>query len=230
MSRPRKDSAQADARGRIIEAFWSQLETKHVDQLNVRQITSVAGCNRGTFYYHFRDMDDLFQQALNNELFHDSMFPHTMYEIVCGEGNVESFEQLSSTYSKRMTLLLEKGGVERTVALLKSSIIGAWTQILHPEGGSLTPASKVLLGFNVSGIVSILIDACQHERQSGESLNEIIDLTPFVKGQAIAVIQQVSQLEGISPEQMKQAVAQFDFTDYVLSTTRHDDLEKAVVA
>ena len=43
----------------MIEAFWQLLENNQLHEISVGMIVAKAGCNRGTFYYHFADKDEL---------------------------------------------------------------------------------------------------------------------------------------------------------------------------
>lgn len=46
----------------IMEAFISLCEKKPLEKITVRDLQTVTGISRQTFYNHFRDRDDLIQQ------------------------------------------------------------------------------------------------------------------------------------------------------------------------
>lgn len=50
----------------IREALVDLLEEKGFDALTVKDITSSANINRGTFYLHYRDKFDLLEQTIND--------------------------------------------------------------------------------------------------------------------------------------------------------------------
>jgi AcrR family transcriptional regulator len=50
----------------IKEAFLKLLETQPLTKITVTQICQVANVNRGTFYLHFKDPQDLFNQIEND--------------------------------------------------------------------------------------------------------------------------------------------------------------------
>ena len=52
----------------FIEAFWRLYADAPVEKITVSALTDVAGYNRGTFYLHFKDIYDLFDQAKQNLL------------------------------------------------------------------------------------------------------------------------------------------------------------------
>lgn len=59
MARPRKDADEPGARERIADAFWELLECTPRSAMTVGAVVKAAGCNRGTFYYYFSDLDVL---------------------------------------------------------------------------------------------------------------------------------------------------------------------------
>ena len=68
MARPRYEAGQAHARQRIVEAFWTQLAATPFPRMSVLGLCRTAGLNKNTFYYHFRDLDDLAEAALAESL------------------------------------------------------------------------------------------------------------------------------------------------------------------
>ena len=46
----------------LTDAFWQIYCTKRIDKITVRDITTKAGYNRGTFYEYFRDVYDVLEQ------------------------------------------------------------------------------------------------------------------------------------------------------------------------
>lgn len=52
----------------LIDAFWGIYEKKPLEKISVKEITSKAGYNRGTFYEYFIDVYDLLDQLENSLL------------------------------------------------------------------------------------------------------------------------------------------------------------------
>lgn len=50
----------------ILAALTELLEQKSIDEITVREITDLAGINRGTFYLHYVDKYDLMDKSVNN--------------------------------------------------------------------------------------------------------------------------------------------------------------------
>lgn len=52
----------------LSETFKSLLETRTIDKITVKDIVAKCGVNRQTFYYHFRDIYDLMEWTLENDI------------------------------------------------------------------------------------------------------------------------------------------------------------------
>ena len=46
----------AKTRQKLIDAFWELLEKKNLNRITIKEITDLAGYNRGTFYQFFTDI------------------------------------------------------------------------------------------------------------------------------------------------------------------------------
>jgi len=55
-------------RNLILEALWDLLLEKSIDTISVRDITERATVSRATFYDHFKDKHDLFEQAIHEAI------------------------------------------------------------------------------------------------------------------------------------------------------------------
>ncbi len=51
----------------ITLAFFKLLETKPYKKITVSDVTALAGVNRMTFYYHFKDIDDLVLKCIEEK-------------------------------------------------------------------------------------------------------------------------------------------------------------------
>lgn len=48
-----------NTRKNLADAFWKLYQTKPLERISVKEITDLAGYNRGTFYLYFRDIYDV---------------------------------------------------------------------------------------------------------------------------------------------------------------------------
>lgn len=154
MSRPKYAPGAPTARDTIIEAFWSLLESKPYEKMGVREVIRAAGVNKNTFYHHFRNIDDLAQQAI------DSALPKEFCRLFFV--NEELFREdaylfMSTPYAtarfSRIKILLSDNGVALQ-GRVKQKIVSVWFEALGVD----VPAEEQsrLAMFLAGGLVSSL--------------------------------------------------------------------------
>lgn len=58
-----KNPAQvAITKKRLKDAFWSFYKTKRINKISVKEVTELAGCNRGTFYLYYKDVYHILEE------------------------------------------------------------------------------------------------------------------------------------------------------------------------
>lgn len=55
-------------RKNLIDAFWKLYQTKDIEHISVKEITDIAGYNRGTFYLYFKDIYDVLENVESDVL------------------------------------------------------------------------------------------------------------------------------------------------------------------
>lgn len=55
-----------DTKKDFITAFWKLYQHQAINKISISQLCKLAGYNRATFYNHFDNIDDLFNQAIDN--------------------------------------------------------------------------------------------------------------------------------------------------------------------
>ena len=156
MARPRRDANTGDARIRIQNAFWQLLEEHQLREITVGTITAQAQCNRGTFYYHYRDLDDLIFNAIEEGLVGEHALAHNIFHI-CTDG---SYSKLFSEHNLdlyHMGLLLNRGGMDMVLVKVTDIIKGMWRSVLCPNGGELTSEAQAIIEFTAGGVLSVLV-------------------------------------------------------------------------
>ena len=58
----RNEQRTAETKKNLQEAFLKLYEKKDISQITIREITDLAGYNRGTFYLYYHDVYDIFQK------------------------------------------------------------------------------------------------------------------------------------------------------------------------
>lgn len=198
MARPRKDSDQLDAKQRINEAFWSLLAAHELRDISVSMIVAEARCNRGTFYYHYRDMDALVYGAIEQDL----TAPHSIAEAVFGiaTSNSDWIGQTSiATRFARLCLIMDKGGMKVVDHNVKAVVINLWRAVLCPDGSELTPESEIVITFHVSGILGALSYlATSRPTMQAESLCTL----PYFEQSSKLLLEQLSAAQHVPVEEI----------------------------
>ncbi|MCR5760672.1 MAG: TetR/AcrR family transcriptional regulator [Sphaerochaetaceae bacterium] len=65
MSRPKKTD-DGKAREAMEQAFWNLLEKMPYKNITIKTLAAEAGVNHNTFYYHFKNMEDLALYCFDN--------------------------------------------------------------------------------------------------------------------------------------------------------------------
>ncbi len=73
-----KNNTTIDTKQKIMDAYWSLYTSNNSSKITVKMITDKAGYNRGTFYAHFLDIEDMHDQI------EDALLPtETNFEKFC---------------------------------------------------------------------------------------------------------------------------------------------------
>lgn len=196
MPRPRKNAECPAARERIIQAFWELLEDNRVSDISVAMVTDRAECNRGTFYYHFADMNALVEDVIDEELFSDGAIVHEAYGVLL-DPETRLFGVTASEHVEHMRLVMRRGDAERLSEKIREAVLGMWQLILRPDGTPLKPETRMVLEYAVSGVIGILM---LWARTEDEDLPCPESQSHLVSNAAGFLLSQISEAEGV-PEQ-----------------------------
>ncbi|MGI6104598.1 MAG: TetR/AcrR family transcriptional regulator [Raoultibacter sp.] len=157
MARPRKDSPEAPAELRLEEAFWTLIQRFPLKEITVNMIVAEAKCARGSFYYHFTDINDLIDSAI------DRNFPKEIPRIIFTyalTGQDETNEMLSdSRFMQKIDRICILAGPKSSVEVierLKQTIRDAWLETLQLNENDLPEEAMILLEFVINGIIGVL--------------------------------------------------------------------------
>lgn len=153
MARPKKeDSGQAAIR--IKDAFWSMLAEMPYDHITVHGLSRRANVNHNTFYYHFENIDDLAQKALEC-----NMIPEIPSLILHGLQK-GSFDQLVSLIDERKRINFERACLAirsnspYLQSLIKDRFKNLWLNQLDIREEDLALEDEIELSFILNGLVA----------------------------------------------------------------------------
>ena len=216
MARPKKEEGSTDACQRLADAFWNLLETNKVNEITVGNIAAKAGLNRGTFYYHFDDINDMITKIIKQEMFRDNFVPKVIFNIVTGiEAEYsEMIEEFVDGYCSKVGLLLEKGGSDLVSVKIKSILLEMWAALLCKTEENMHPSTRLLIEYSVSGILGLIVYIVRQEnpkklmmesREFREALpnfflSQIAREEGLTKDEILSRIMMMGRLTNISPE------------------------------
>lgn len=206
MARPRKDSRTPDARRRIIDAFWELLETNPLDKITVGMVANRAGCNRGTFYYHFSDMGALTLEAIR-ELLDDTMLIRVIFALSSDAEETISMvssliEQDRDRYEQRIErfdLIMTAGEMHTIDAMTKQVVVDLWRQVLCRDEEELDPDAQLIIESNVSGTLSFIVSRCGSEDPLAEVSNT---MDSYIRDYTRNAIHWISVAQNMPEEEM----------------------------
>ena len=168
MGRPRKDSQTVDAKQRLIDSFWTLLEQNKLHQITVGMIAQDAKCNRGTFYYHYADMNDLVLRAAEHEFVSSNGTLKKLFGLMTGEDAQPGLaETKDCIHIQRIALLVDQGGFDITFRSMRDFVLRLWTFILCPDGKQLKPEARVILEYTVCGLFGMFVSNLHSDQTGG---------------------------------------------------------------
>lgn len=144
----------------LRNAFWSLYTQKSLEKISIKEITDLAGYNRGTFYLYYKDVYDIFAQIEDDLL---ELVKHVL-EDVTADGTLDFSRQMSSiiemshTYSPYFSVLVSDRGDPRFVTRFKDMLRPMLDQVLFSslEKGYTEYEKLYLSEFYISGIIGAM--------------------------------------------------------------------------
>lgn len=201
MARPRK--SERDAAGiRLANAFWTLLEHHRLANITVGMVAEQAELNRGTFYYHFKSMDDLVDRVIEDEILGNGSILQNMLSLVAGSSTANGFEAFIKQDIERIALLIKQGGMDSFSIKIKCLMFGTWKAILCDEGEELSPSTRMIIEYSTSGVIGIIAYGALHG--SGEMPPEFFP--SFAKSNSDFLVRQIGIAQGIPHEAVLERV------------------------
>jgi len=150
-------------RKNLMDAFWKLYQTKPLEKISVREITDIAGYNRGTFYLYFKDMYDVLEHIENDvlaviereskrysEIFCDDISQNDLSEIT--KAAIEIFELCEY---KPFILLSDRGDPRFEQAIKAKMHVNLEEGLSrHSEIDDIT--KEYIIHFVISGVLGII--------------------------------------------------------------------------
>ncbi len=141
----------------LREAFWILYTEKPVEKISIKEITELAGYNRGTFYLYYKDVYDILTQIENYIL---DKIQEAVMEYLCVNDtfeiskNMGTFVELMQTYSKYSAVLLSDHGDPQFTTRLKEILWPLLNRLFVQTEGYSDYQIELLAEFYLSGILA----------------------------------------------------------------------------
>ncbi|MEI8199066.1 MAG: TetR/AcrR family transcriptional regulator [Eubacteriales bacterium] len=139
----------AQTRQNLTGAFWSLYKQKRIEKITVREITQLAGYNRGTFYEYFLDVYDVLEQLEKSIMPQMPDMPPMKLPAIAGASGmpfpVDAFMKLYETYNEYYTVLLGDNG--------DSAFMGKIKMAMLPKQKEVMLASGAIDGFELDAVL-----------------------------------------------------------------------------
>lgn len=188
MARPRYDENTLTARQRILDAAETMFRTMPLGQISMRELTEQASCNRSTFYYHFSDIyevfDELTEEVIPSEI---ASIITKLFSSVPSEAGNDQIAQKYTIEKLEAFFLQNEDRLDRIGWLLNSPsgnlarerfieiAQGAWEDLLATRSATLDDQRvQLLFRFAINGILGIL--AYRASCEPPIPIGEVIDV------------------------------------------------------
>ncbi len=210
MGRPRIDTNEPSAVDRIYEAYWKLLEDNMVKDITISMVSATAGCNRGTFYYHFKDMDELLYRIIEKDLMgsEDESYAHLIFRMLATPSSELLLEQVENKMTRHLFLLASRGGMEIVGSKIKEIVRNMWQSILCEDGRELSFESLLMIEYSVSGLISLIL-MVYRMRERGYELPESIDMEALQQVARIQIVR-LARCEGVDPAEVLLRLQMYD--------------------
>ena len=143
-------------RSNLLEAFWFLYTEKRIDQITVKEIASLAGYNRGTFYEYFSDVHECLDLVETRSLPRLDELPPMPGDSAPSADFIASFIMLYQEKFKYYDVLLgDKGDPSfqrRLIDCIKTAVVNS----PKPPEVIGTVELDYLLEYILSGMIGIM--------------------------------------------------------------------------
>ena len=178
----------------IREALISMMKEKPFDKITITDIVRTADINRGTFYAHFRDIDEVLtsiRELAFSEL--KEAFVDMSPDLIIANPHplFESFSEFLSKDKEYYRLILSVEEFRKSIMDFRFHIVEYLMKATAVQHFSTSPDTKSYLfgafDFLISGIMTIYADALNEEIQI--TLEDLPDLLTKITGSAMRELQ-----------------------------------------
>ena len=176
MGRPRKDAFDAPVEERIEQAYWHYATSCGISRMSVVALSEYAKCNRGTFYYYFKDTKTLLDHIIDKHTPAGLIDPFMAVRSKQAAENVKNADTDNEAEKlEKMCRLIRGFDSARTCERLQKRAVETGASFLGKTVDDLGNDERVALEFLAGGIVSVLVHyASNYEHVSIEDIRSAL--------------------------------------------------------
>lgn len=168
----------AQTRQNLIDAFWELYCTRRIEKITVKEITTKAGYNRGTFYEYFTDVYDALEQIENSLL--PNLRSHKHKHVVEPDImiHIKHFAKIFEERSKYYVVLLGDNGDPAFQSKLRDRFRDVlkhfYSQHSASENFTFDYTTEYTIEYAIGAIIGVMNYGFRQENQM--SIEEMLQL------------------------------------------------------
>lgn len=165
----------AQTRQNLIDAFWQLYCIKRIEKITVKEITTKAGYNRGTFYEYFKDVYDILEQIENSILPHLSAHHHpNLLQEPDVMQHINHFVEIYQERSKYYVVLLGDNGDPSFQGKIRNTI----SPVLKRFFSTHSTVDNFILDYTIEYAVSAIIGVLNYgfRRENNPPIEKLLQL------------------------------------------------------
>lgn len=182
-------------KARLADAFWGLLVTSRLADISVGSVVAAAQVSRGSFYYHFDDLDELVGWALAREITNVDGEGTSLMALTMRRGPEEGAPSAARSI-RRICLLMDGGGMHVVYDVAINLMLDLWRGVLRPEGGELPDDLVAQLEYAVGGTMGMLF------RARGSSVEKRRVSVAFLRDRHLRFVVRVAQRLGVDSHEL----------------------------
>lgn len=191
-------------KSKLADALWSLLKTQCLSTISVSDVIEAASVSRGSFYYHFADLDTLVRWALLREVFDSDRQGHPFFLLATKTALPQETHELKRSIS-RVCLLLDRGGMNIVFDVSLDALVDLWCRVLQPDANELPNEVISQLEYAVGGTVGMLARA--NVRDESKRRTSVA----FIREQQIRMVRSIAAVLHMSPSELMARLAQVEY-------------------
>lgn len=158
----------------IRDALMTLLRTKPYSKISVTEICRVADINRGTFYIHYYDVEDVLEELLDNAF---SNVGNAIDHVLCihRDACTYPFCQCVQDNPEMRTLFLDDSLAEKIVQKVSAANKDAFISFLMKNSSLSYSQAEAIFHFQINGCMSINRQMLKSGRADWQAVQETVD-------------------------------------------------------